>query len=189
MTNIFFSNTFSEFKIYILLYNCSLNFSIFNMYYLPVLNIHSNVLFLLVLFSKDTFNWSKMTVNTFIIVQKISISNKCCSFKLLIHRRIRFTQKHSAAQLFSTLIIIRNINWALNQHITDSRLILPTGRTFSVGCTNTLFGHIFLLYNIWLINAFWWTFIIVYSFIVTKLFNIQPVLFHQYYLWFKLCEQ
>ncbi len=29
MINIFFSKAFSEFKIYILLYNCSLNFSIF----------------------------------------------------------------------------------------------------------------------------------------------------------------
>ncbi len=24
---------------------------------------------------------------------------------------------------------------------------------------------------------------------VTKVFNIQPVLFHQYYLWFQFCEQ
>ncbi len=32
-------------------------------------------------------------------------------------------------------------------------------------------------------------FILVYSYMVTKVFNIQPVLFHQYYLWFKFCEQ
>ncbi len=24
---------------------------------------------------------------------------------------------------------------------------------------------------------------------VTKVFNIQPVLFHQYYLWFKFCDR
>ncbi len=29
----------------------------------------------------------------------------------------RFTQKYWAAQLFSTLIIIRNVFWAANQHI------------------------------------------------------------------------
>ncbi len=47
---------------------------------------------------------------------------------------------------------------------------------------------LFFLY-IWLINACWWTFIIVYSYMVTEVFNIQPVLCHQYYLWFKFCEQ
>ncbi len=33
------------------------------------------------------------------------------------------------------------------------------------------------LYNIWLINACWWTFMIVYSYMVTKVFNIQPFFF------------
>ncbi len=32
-------------------------------------------------------------------------------------------------------------------------------------------------------------FIIVYSYMVTKVFNIQPVLFHQYYLWFIFCDR
>ncbi len=35
----------------------------------------------MLLFSKDTLNWSKVTV----ILQTISISNKCCSFELSIH--------------------------------------------------------------------------------------------------------
>ncbi len=47
----------------------------------------------------------------------------------------------------------------------------------------------FFWYNIWLINACFLTFIIVYSYMVTKVFNIQPVLFHQYYLWFKFCDK
>ncbi len=29
----------------------------------------------------------------------------------------RFPQKYEAAQLFSTLILIRNVSWAANQHI------------------------------------------------------------------------
>ncbi len=75
------------------------------------------------LFSKDALNWSKVTVKIFIILQKISISNKCCSFELSIHlwilknKMYQFPQKYSAAQLFSTLIIIRNVSWAANQHI------------------------------------------------------------------------
>ncbi len=30
---------------------------------------------------------------------------------------------------------------------------------------------------------------IVYSYMVMKVFNIQPVVFHQYYLWFIFCEE
>ncbi len=37
------------------------------------------------LFSKNALNWLKVTVKTFIMLQKISISNKCCSFELSIH--------------------------------------------------------------------------------------------------------
>ncbi len=40
------------------------------------------------LFSKHAFNWSKVTVKTFIMLQKIFILNKCCSFELSIHQRI-----------------------------------------------------------------------------------------------------
>ncbi len=49
-------------------------------------------------------------------ITKDYISNKCCSFKMYIHQRILkkinaspFPQKYEAAQLFSTLIIIRKI--------------------------------------------------------------------------------
>ncbi len=62
--------------------------------------------------------------------------------------------------------------------------------TFSVGRTSTWFGcKLFFFFNIWLINACWLTFIIVYSYMVTEVFNIQPVIFHQYYLWFKFCDR
>ncbi len=33
------------------------------------------------LLSKNALNWSKVTVKTFIVLQKISISNKCCFHK------------------------------------------------------------------------------------------------------------
>ncbi len=32
------------------------------------------------LFSKDALNRTKVTITTFILFQKISVSNKCCSF-------------------------------------------------------------------------------------------------------------
>ncbi len=80
---------------------------------------------------------------------------------------------------------------AIIVHVTSvvqqgSRLILPTGRSFATKFLSWLHEHIIwsqfylfiLCYNIWLINACWWTFIIVYSYMVTKVFNIQPVLFH-----------
>lgn len=40
------------------------------------------------LFSKDALNLSKVTVNTFIVLQKKSISSKCRSFEFYIHQRI-----------------------------------------------------------------------------------------------------
>ncbi len=38
--------------------------------------------YLILLFSNDALNWLKVTVNIFIMLQKISISNKCCYFEL-----------------------------------------------------------------------------------------------------------
>ncbi len=43
---------------------------------------------LMFLFRKDALNWSKVTIKTNIMLQKISISNKCCCFELSIHQRI-----------------------------------------------------------------------------------------------------
>ncbi len=42
----------------------------------------------------------------------------------------RFPQKYSSAQQFSTLIIIRNVSWAANQHIrmiSEDHVTLKTG--------------------------------------------------------------
>ncbi len=80
-------------------------------------------------------------------------------------------------------------------HSQGSRLILPTSATNFLSWSHEhiiwsqFFIYLFIWDNIWLINACWWTFIIVYSYMVTKVFNIQPVLFHQYYLWFKFCDR
>ncbi len=63
------------------------------------------------IFNKDALNCPKVKVNAFIMLQKISISNKSCSFEFSIHQIILknkmfslFPQKQ-AAQLLSTLII------------------------------------------------------------------------------------
>ncbi len=62
--------------------------------------------------SKDIYN-----------VKKRFYFNKCCSFELLFVKEswnkmyYSFHKKYEAAQLFSTLIINRNVSWALNQHI------------------------------------------------------------------------
>ncbi len=37
---------------------------------------------IILLFRKDAFNCSKVTVKTIMMLQKISVSNKCCSFEL-----------------------------------------------------------------------------------------------------------
>ncbi len=51
------------------------------------------------------------------MLQNISISNKCNSFKYPEIMYQWFPKKYEAAQLIWTLIIIRNIFWAANQHI------------------------------------------------------------------------
>ncbi len=40
------------------------------------------------LFIKDAFNLSKVTIKTLTMLQNISVSNKCSSFELSIHQRI-----------------------------------------------------------------------------------------------------
>ncbi len=80
---------------------------------------------LILLFCEDAFNWSKVTVKTFIILRTISVSNKWFkrSWKMYHSLYINNNQQKQ----FSTLIIIRTIinNWATiiirnrapNQHI------------------------------------------------------------------------
>ncbi len=38
-----------------------------------------------------------------------------------------FPQKYLAAQLFSILMIIRNVSWAANQHVLKDHVTLKTG--------------------------------------------------------------
>jgi len=45
--------------------------------------------FVKLLFRKHAFNYSKVTENTFIMLQKVSFVNKCCSFELSIHQHNR----------------------------------------------------------------------------------------------------
>ncbi len=74
-------------------------------------------------FIQQRFNSSKVLQ---IVLQKISISDKCFSFELSVHQRIlkkkiyiyiKCSQKCEAAQLLSALVMVRNISGAANQHI------------------------------------------------------------------------
>jgi len=42
----------------------------------------------MLLIGKDALNYPEVKAKIFIMLSKISISNKCCSFKLSIHQRI-----------------------------------------------------------------------------------------------------
>ncbi len=91
-------------------------------------------------FTKEIFNRSKVLQKIMlqnVTLQKMFISNKCWSFELSIHQRIPknkdvswFPQKYEVAQLFSTLIIIRNVSWEVNQNIrfiSEDHVTLKTG--------------------------------------------------------------
>ncbi len=54
-------------------------------------NVYQHYMKLILIFSKDNkgLNWWKVTVKSFIMLEKISVnSNKCCPFELSIHQRI-----------------------------------------------------------------------------------------------------
>ncbi len=55
-------------------------------------------------FSKNTLNLSNVIVNILIMLQKISISNKCCSFKYSIH--LKYPENKI---LSSTTVLIRKV--------------------------------------------------------------------------------
>ncbi len=63
---------------------------------------------IIILFSKDAFNWSKVTVKTFILLQKIYIQIVLFSWTFYSSKSwkkkvLQFPQKYeAAAQLFST---------------------------------------------------------------------------------------
>ncbi len=85
-----------------------------------------------------------------------------------------FYSKKSQKKSTIQLKIIRIISWSANQHIRQgSRLILPPVALVATNFLSWSHKHIiwsqvlylFIWYNIWLINACWWTFIIVYSYV------------------------
>ncbi len=57
-----------------------------------ITNVYTNVNLgvnkkkLILVFIKDALNWSKVTVNTFITLQKISVSNECWTFYSSVSR-------------------------------------------------------------------------------------------------------
>ncbi len=54
-----------------------------NIFLLLLLILFKEILYiflLILLFSRDALNGPKVALNTFIMLQKISVSNKCCSF-------------------------------------------------------------------------------------------------------------
>ncbi len=68
------------------------------------------------LFSENATNCSKVTVKTFIWLQKTSISNKRCSFKLSIHKTKCISFYKNIIQHYFLTLIIRYVPWAPNQH-------------------------------------------------------------------------
>ncbi len=79
---------------------------------------------LLLLFSKDALDWSKVTVKTFIKFQKVLL------YFLFIKKSWKIyndhAQKYEAAQLFS--VIIRHVSWNLHIiMISEDHVTLKTG--------------------------------------------------------------
>ncbi len=85
--------------------------------------------------STDT---SKVTVKTFIMLQKTCISNKCCSFELSVHQMIKknvscFSKNITQQKRFSSIRIIRAmliieqrisiLEWFLKVHVTLKRIL------------------------------------------------------------------
>ncbi len=68
-------------------------------------------------------NFSKVTVKTSIMLQKISTYNKCCSFELYFH------QKQCIAKIWKSITVLnidKNVMF-LEQHISEDHVTLKTG--------------------------------------------------------------
>ncbi len=100
---------------------------------LYLLNIH-HCLFVwkkcVVLFSKDALNWSKVTVKTFIMLQKFKLS--FCSSRDL-------KRKKTASQLFSTLIM-KKVSLAANQYIKWFQKGPCDAKNWNSSCWNSSFA-------------------------------------------------
>ncbi len=79
---------------------------------------------------KDALNWLLVIVKTFIILH-FKIKAVILNFLFIQNtQNIKKTPKYEAAQQFSTWIIVRNISWAVNQHIrliSEDHVTLKTG--------------------------------------------------------------
>ncbi len=95
----------------------------------------------LLLFSKDASNWSKVTVKTSIMLQKVSISNKCWSFELFIHYwilRIKvhhgFNKNMKQHNCFQYLKKSPKSAWFLKDHVTLKLLKISFASQISMKC-------------------------------------------------------
>ena len=70
-------------------------------------------------YDKDALNWSKVTVKTFIMLQKILFQINAVLLNFLFIKESWEIKcvTDSTKKLFSTLIIIINVSWASNHHI------------------------------------------------------------------------
>ncbi len=138
MIRLYYCNNKKRFKRYpsFILQALKTFFVFFCKKYTPVQKFGVNVIKkLILLLSKDALNWSKTTVDTFIMLQNIRFQIKAVLLKFLFIKECRkqlsqFLQKYCAAQRFSTLIIIRNVSWAVNQYIimiSEDHVTLKTG--------------------------------------------------------------
>jgi len=95
----------------------------------PFKNVEWKLKKKLPLFINDTLNSSKVTVKTFIMLQKIR-------FKINVHQNILKNKMlhdfHKNMRLFSTLLIIINISWASDPHIR----VIPEGSCDTVDWSN-----------------------------------------------------
>ncbi len=68
----------------------------------------------------DALNWWKVTIKTFML-QKISISNKCCSSEPSIHQKKKKKKNHKnncSENLEQQISIRKNQKWFLKDHVT-----------------------------------------------------------------------
>ncbi len=83
----------------------------------PLFKSLGTVFFFFFLWKKLILLFSKNTLNSLSDSRDIyNVANNCCSIHQRIMKKICFSQKYRAAQLFSMWIIIRNVSWAANQY-------------------------------------------------------------------------
>ncbi len=86
---------------------------------------------IILLFSKDILNWSKVTVNKCLMLQISFISNNCCSFELSIQQRILKKMCFKTIDCWPEQQIII-LEWVLKDHV-QSRSSLYAEYTSCLG--------------------------------------------------------